>query len=373
MGSDEDVATLAAAAAELLRAHFEKVRRVVVITRKPDALLGTLAEVLLQALGLPASIPVEERLGGSPDVLEAIVSVPEGTLVIAVDPSAPAGAGAALVDNGPISVTKVGERRFSVPVRTHLASEVEDRVYDDPRLLRERGWRRAADVLDGNPADILAGFTTKVARELSKSSVGEDSAIDAAAALFGIARGIDDFTSATVVGIEAGHGVAVQVQTNSDTKAIRETRKAITAPPNWNPQSAGNIPVSIAAYERAFESKVGFQASACQCGAMSYPPKTRCSACGTAGKFDLVPMPRKGTIYSIVEIHTPVPGKFVPYSLALVDVQDLPVRALVHVTDDAVGAEIGTEGRFVLRRVAVRSGISDYGFAIQMKDSSCEK
>jgi uncharacterized OB-fold protein len=184
---------------------------------------------------------------------------------------------------------------------------------------------------------------------------------------------MDEFTSATVVGIEAGHGVVVLVETKSGAKAIRESRPGNTAPPNWNPQSAGTIPVSIAAYERAFESKVGFKTSVCQCGAASYPPKTRCSACGIAGKFDLVPMPRQGTIYSIVEIHTPVPGKFVPYSLALVDVKDLPVRALVHVTDDAGGVGIGGEGKFVLRRVAIRSGISDYGFAIQMEDSSCEK
>jgi len=59
-----------------------------------------------------------------------------------------------------------------------------------------------------------------------------------------------------------------------------------------------------------------------------------------------------------------VPGLASPYTLAVVQLNGVDVRALVPVTDTAAAAaEIGEPGRVVFRRMAVRSGISDYGYA----------
>jgi len=61
-----------------------------------------------------------------------------------------------------------------------------------------------------------------------------------------------------------------------------------------------------------------------------------------------------------------VPGLKTPYALVIVELDEVGVRALVKVT----GAEpdtvnIGDRGRLLLRRVALRSGVPDYGYAFQ--------
>jgi uncharacterized OB-fold protein len=53
-----------------------------------------------------------------------------------------------------------------------------------------------------------------------------------------------------------------------------------------------------------------------------------------------------------------------PYSLAIVGIDDVNVRVLAGVTDAPAGSvEIGRRGELVLRRVAVRDGVPDYGYA----------
>lgn len=361
---------MAVSAGALLSERLHEVRRVVLITRQPDALQSNIAEVVLQGLGIDMETPMEERLGGAPATLEALLAAPSGTLVIAVDPLAPAGAGAAIIGEGHITLEEKGAARFSMPIRTRFVGESEDRVYDDSRLLRERGWKRVASQLANDGFSVVAGLSEKEAKDITRNGIGEGSANQAAATLFGLARIVDDFNEATLIAIEAGFGVAVGVTVTGGTHVIRESRSPTSAPPTWDPIAPGSIPISIAAYERAFEAKVGFKVSVCDCGEFSYPPKIRCSNCGVTGATKLIPMPKEGLIYSVVKVHTPVPGKFVPYSLALVDIRDLPVRALVHVTDNANAAQIGGEGDLVLRRVAFRTGVSDYGFALRLKEEA---
>jgi uncharacterized OB-fold protein len=50
--------------------------------------------------------------------------------------------------------------------------------------------------------------------------------------------------------------------------------------------------------------------------------------------------------------------------LAIVELDEIGVRALVKVTGVEAGTvKIGDRGRLTLRRVAVRSGVPDYGYA----------
>ena len=65
-------------------------------------------------------------------------------------------------------------------------------------------------------------------------------------------------------------------------------------------------------------------------------------------------------------MHIPVPGLRTPYSLVIVELDGVGVRALVKVTGAQPGTVgIGDRGRMALRRVAVRSGVPDYGYAFE--------
>jgi uncharacterized OB-fold protein len=126
-----------------------------------------------------------------------------------------------------------------------------------------------------------------------------------------------------------------------------------------------DIKIAFTAYDRAFEPKLRWEAGRCRaCGELALPPRYRCLGCGSEAGWDLVPLPREGTVYTTTTIHVPVPGLATPYSLALVELDDVGVRTLTTVTDARSGeVDIGDRGRMVLRRLAVRSGVPDYGYA----------
>ena len=84
-GADEDVVTLAVAAAETILDDASDVGRIVIVTRTPDVLEGAGLRVISRSLGLGADVPVELRVGGAPATLEALLSSPAGTVVIGVD------------------------------------------------------------------------------------------------------------------------------------------------------------------------------------------------------------------------------------------------------------------------------------------------
>ena len=77
-----------------------------------------------------------------------------------------------------------------------------------------------------------------------------------------------------------------------------------------------------------------------------------------------MPLPRTGTVYTGVTVRIPVPGLPTPYSLVIVELDGVDVRVLARVTGASAGTvNIGDRGRMVLRLVAVRSGVPDYGYA----------
>ena len=53
-----------------------------------------------------------------------------------------------------------------------------------------------------------------------------------------------------------------------------------------------------------------------------------------------------------------------PYSLAIVELDEAPVRFLVQIADAPAGSvQIGDRGELVFRRIALREGVPDYGYA----------
>jgi uncharacterized OB-fold protein len=376
LGADEDVATLAVAAGRLMGERLAAVRRVVLVTRRPDALLGTAPEVVLEGLGLDPATPLVEQIGGAPATLDALLGASEGTLVLAVDPGAPAAAAAALVGPGGLGLDGRATVRHSVPVRTLPLPGAADLTYDDPRLLRERGWKRVVAQLAGKPGtDVpvaIAGIPPADAAKTRRGAltVPETEAAAPLLLLAGLVAGDHGAVPvARLVTVENGHGVAADVTVGAGIPLAVVERTAHEAPRSWDPAVPAELPASPAAYERAFEAKVGLKAGACGCGVLNYPPRAQCQACGVLAPQPLEPLPRAATIYSVVTVRAAVPGKTVPYSLAVVDVDGTGVRVLAHVTDDPPGAApIGAAGELVLRRIAIRAGIPDYGYAFQPEE-----
>jgi uncharacterized OB-fold protein len=376
LGADEDVATLAVSAGRLLGDRLALVRRVVLVTRRPDALLGTAPEVVLEGLGLDPATPLVEQIGGAPATLDALLGSAEGTLVLAVDPVAPAASGAALVGPGGLGLDGRSTVRHSVPVRTVPLPGATDLTYDDPRLLRERGWKRVVGQLVGDAGErgavAIAGIPRADAAKIARGSLGVAES-EAAAPILVLAQlvgaGEEAVSAARLVAVENGHGVAVDVTLTGAVALAAVERPANEAPATWAPAVAADLPASPAAYARAFEAKVGLKAGVCSCGALNYPPRAQCQFCGVLEPQRLEPLPRAARIYSVVTVRAQVPGKTVPYSLAVVDVEETGVRVLAHVTDDRPGAApIGSPGELVLRRIATRAGVPDYGYAFQPEE-----
>jgi uncharacterized OB-fold protein len=65
-------------------------------------------------------------------------------------------------------------------------------------------------------------------------------------------------------------------------------------------------------------------------------------------------------------VHVPVPGLATPYTLTIIDIDDTPVRLLSHLTESEPGSvAIGDPGDLVLRIIAERDGVPDYGYGFR--------
>lgn len=373
-GPDEDVTTMAVAAGALVLdrpADGPGTRRpvgiegVVLVVREPDQVPANLAETVLAGLGLGQTLPFSIRLGGAPELLQAVVTAAAGTLVLGVDPRAPAAAGAVLLAGVGTDITAIGSARVSAPVR-FPAPGGGDRVYQDPRFLRDVGWSAGLDLISGEAEPVAAGGPIAVLRKLRPGVSGVE-ATGPAGAVAALADAAERGTATSVLGLDNGTAYAVRVN-GTDGPVARSARPARPAPPSWDPQTEADLPLALPAYTRAFEAKIGFLGSEEPDGTLRHPPRRRVP--GVPGERPgPVPLPRSGKVYSHTTIHAPVPGKRAPYTLAVVDLDGVPARALAHVTDSEPGTTIiGDPGRMVLRRVAVRQGVSDYGYAFQPKE-----
>jgi uncharacterized OB-fold protein len=153
------------------------------------------------------------------------------------------------------------------------------------------------------------------------------------------------------------------------TSIVRDEVPPRDLPATRTTQGVG-IPISMPAYARAFEPKIRWDAAVFEerpgiDSAPQFPPRLRVDDDGRlADSYRLEPLPRTGTVYTHTTIRIPVPDLPSPYSLAVVQLDDSPVRVLLKVTGVPAGeATIGQPGAVVLRRIATRAGIPDYGYA----------
>ncbi|MCV7056966.1 Zn-ribbon domain-containing OB-fold protein [Mycolicibacterium gilvum] len=363
-GDDEDAVTMAVEAGRAALTNGGAVERVVFVSRDLPLLESSNAAVLLAGLGLDPELEVDERLGGAPATVDAVSSARPRTLIIGAD-LAPAGAAAILTAEQGLQVRTAARVARSLPVRTRNATgDVHD--YGDPRLLHERGLiaSLAAAWLDTPVA--VAGVDHDRAAELCLGDPPALPTIGASASLFALAGLAEQGRTGPLVAVEQAILSGISVNGGHAQTHRREPAPQPEAERRFS--AGGDIPISLAAYERAFEAKVRWEAGHfAGSDQLDFPPRYRVGDDGAlATHYELVPLPRTGTVYTETTVNIPVPGLHTPYSLVIVELDGVGVRALVKVTGAAPGTvDIGDRGRLALRRVAVRSGVPDYGYAFE--------
>ncbi len=105
----------------------------------------------------------------------------------------------------------------------------------------------------------------------------------------------------------------------------------------------------------------------CKCKQLHMPPRVTCEC----GNEEMKPFKFSGNgkIVSYTVIHAAPEGfeKQIPYSMALIQLDEGPVISS-HVVDNKAGIEIGKPVRMVFRKLSEdgRAGIINYGFKFQI-------
>jgi len=363
-GDDEDAITLAVEAGRAALVASGAVERVVLVSRDLPLLESSNAAVLLAGLGLDPELEVDERLGGAPATLDAISSARPRNLIIGTDLD-PAGAAAILTAEHGLAVRTAARIARSLPVRTRKATgDVHD--YGDPRLLHERGLVASLEAAWLDTPAAVAGVDHACAAELCIGDPPPLPTMGASASLFALAGMADASTTGPLVAVE--QAILSGITVTGGAAPIHRREPAARPMPEGRYVAGAEIPISLAAYERAFEAKVRWEAGRfADSDELDFPPRYRVGSDGAlATDYELVPLPRTGSVYTETTVHMGVPGLRTPYSLVIVELDGVGVRALVKVTGAQPGSvEIGDRGRLALRRVAVRSGVPDYGYAFE--------
>jgi uncharacterized OB-fold protein len=330
--------------------------------------------VLLAALSLPADIPVAEVLGGAPAVLDQIGNAGDGTLVIAADDNElAAGAGAVLTGDGGATVTLSARQTRSLPL-TARGEDGARHAYVDPRLQREVGVRSTLTRLGLSGTPALAAVTgvplAQIGTDFDTSQAVGDPTVAASGMIRLLADAIEAGTQGVLLGVEQSSISVAGLAIGATTPRISRDEFPARKLPKTRTADGIGIPISMPAYARAFEPKIRWEAAVFEespgiDAAPQFPPRLRVNDAGQlATEYRLEPLPRTGTVYTHSTVRIPVPDLPSPYSLAVVQLDDSPVRVLLKVTGVPAGeASIGQSGSVVLRRIAIRAGIPDYGYA----------
>ena len=366
-GDDEDVVTMAVAAGLEALAGVDPsgIGQVMFVSRDLPLLQGGNSAPLLAGLGLGESSDIREILGGAPEALAAVAGAAPGTLVVAADTgTSGAGAAAVLVGSEGGSLDLVARVTRSLPV---VARDSRGKVsdYSDPRLLRVRGLTVSLEHAGvAGKVSAVAGLNAKEGAALADGDAPVLPTSGASSALFGLAALAEGREGGRLLAVEQA-SVAVADISNGGAVAVSRNERPAQPLPVTRMASDADIAISLAAYERAFEAKLRLEATRCTtCGTLAYPARYRCLGCGSEERGEAYPLPRDAEVYTLATIHVPVPGLGVPYTVVLVELGDSGVRVLVRLTGAAPGsAAIGDRGWMVLRKVATRNGVPDYGYA----------
>lgn len=373
-GPDEDALTMAVAAGRAADPDATA-QRVVLVSRDFPLLEGGNGAVLLAALSLRADVAVSEVLGGAPAVLDQLLSATDGTLVLAADDSATvAAAGAVLIGASGPGLTPVGRQTRSLPT-TVRGEDGARHHYGDPRLQREIGVKATVAKLGlTNPQTVAAVVGVK-AKELGGDLATAGAIEEPVSSASGVVRALANLIErgqegGLLLAIEQSSVTAADVTLTSSAPAITRNEVPARELPKFRIADGNGIPISLPAYARAFGPKLRWEAAVFEerpgiDGGPQFPPRARVDDNGTlVDTYRLEPLPRTGTVYTQTTIQIPVPDLPSPYSIAVVQLDGSPVRVLMKVTGVPAGeATIGQAGSVVLRKIADRAGVPDYGYA----------
>ncbi|MGV0794110.1 OB-fold domain-containing protein [Mycolicibacterium sp. XJ1819] len=365
VGDDEDAITLAVEAGRAALLASGAVERVVLVSRHLPLLESSNAAVLLAGLGLDPELEVDERLGGAPATLDALTSARPRTLIIGSDLE-PAGAAAVLTSERGLKVRTAARIARSLPVRTRNAATGDVHDYGDPRLLHERGLIASLEAAWLDVPAAIAGVEHSRAVELTTGDQPALPTLGASASLFALAGMAERDRTGPLVAVEQASLSGVTVI--GGVAELHRREPAARPLPDRDCVARADLPISLAAYERAFEAKTRWEAGRFPgSAALDFPPRYRLADdCTLSTGYELIPLPRTGRVYTETTVQMPVPGLRTPYSLVIVELDGVDVRALVKVTGAEPGTvDIGARGRLALRRVAVRSGVPDYGYMFE--------
>ena len=373
-GPDEDAVTMAVAAGRAADPD-STARRVVFVSRDFPLLEGGNGAVLLAGLSLPADVAVSEVLGGAPAVLDQILDAADGTLILAADDSAAvAAAGAVLVGAGGASLEPTARQTRSLPTTVRGADGAR-RDYGDPRLQREVGVKSTVAKLGLLSAQTIAAVVGAKAKELGGDLSAGGAVEHPISSASGVIRALADVIEkgrggGLLLAIEQSSVTAAELAISSATPTITRNEVAVTELPRFRTADGSGIPISLPAYARAFEPKLRWEAAVFEerpgiDTAPQFPPRARVDdSGGLVTDYRLEPLPRTGTVYTQTTIQIPVPDLPSPYSIAVVQLDGSPVRVLLKITGVPAGeAAIGQAGSVVLRKIADRAGVPDYGYA----------
>lgn len=369
-GPDEDALTMAVAAGRAADPDAVA-QRVVIVSRNFPLIEGGNSAVLLAALGLADDVLVTEVLGGAPAVLDQLVDAAPATLVIGSDDNdTVVGAAAALTGETGAAVTARARRSRSLPLVARRDDGSRD-TYPDPRLQREVGVRATLATLDVSGGDLAAVVgvpASQLGGDFDASGTVEESASSAAGAIRVLAGAAERNSAGLLIAVEQAAVSVAEIAPGAPR--IRRDEVSPRELPKFTIAQGVGIPISMPAYSRAFEPKIRWAAAVFEerpgiDSAPQFPPRFRVDNSGVlASDYRLEPLPRTGTVYTHTTIRIPVPDLPSPYSLAVVELDGSPVRALMKVTGVPAGeAAVGQAGCVVLRRIATRAGIPDYGYA----------
>jgi uncharacterized OB-fold protein len=277
----------------------------------------------------------------------------------------PAGAAAIITADRGLQIRTAARVARSLPVRTRNATgDVHD--YGDSRLLHERGLIASLEAAWLDTPAAVAGVDHQRAVALCRGNPPALPTTGASASLFALAGMSEREATGPLVAVE--QAILSGVTVTGGSAPIHRREPPARPVPEGRYVADVDIPISLAAYERAFEAKVRWEAGYfADSDQLDFPPRYRVGDDGSLStRYELVPLPRTGTVYTETTVHIPVPGLRTPYSLVIVELDGVEVRALVKVTGAQPGTVgIGDRGRLALRRVAVRSGVPDYGYAFE--------
>jgi uncharacterized OB-fold protein len=239
-------------------------------------------------------------------------------------------------------------------------------------LEREVGGRASfarLGVAAGAAVAAVAGVKPAVlGTELNTSSACADSTAAGSVLIGLIADALDAGTTGLVVAVEQATVSVAELAGAGTVRVVRDEIEPQELPPTKTADGEG-IPISLPAYARAFEPKIRWEAAVFDerpgiDGDPQFPPRRRVDESGAlAAEYRLEPLPRTGTVYTHTTVRIPVPDLPGPYSLALVALDGSPVRVLLKVTGIPAGeVTIGQSGSVVLRKIATRAGVPDYGY-----------